>query len=233
MRLSGLWWWIDRWRKSTAYMDMTLEQQGAYRNLLDEAHLRGGALPDDDRILAKACGDARAWKRLRPSVMSRFHLKSDGWHNETLDAVIADSQRRADKQRNYRNRLGNAQGNAVPFVPVTERDLLETETVKREESERERRKGPPTISERAGAFCQWYENTHERLFGIGYMGTNLDYQKALELCGKFTDQQLRDAALVWFGDEDKFASEGTRSIPKFASRVSGYLQTIKAKGLAS
>ena len=60
MQLNALWWWIDRWRKSTAYMDMTLEEQGAYRNLIDEATLRGGPLPTDERILAKACGEPLA-----------------------------------------------------------------------------------------------------------------------------------------------------------------------------
>lgn len=89
MKNTGLFWWIDRWRKSSAFMDMTLEQQGAYRNLLDEAHLRGGALPDDDRILAKACGDALAWERVGPVVIARFELRADGWHNATLDAIIA------------------------------------------------------------------------------------------------------------------------------------------------
>ena len=110
-RLTGLWWWIDRWRKSSAYSDMTLEQQGAYRNLLDEAALRGGALPNDERILAKACGDAFAWKRLKPVLLPRFQLRADGLHNETLDEVLRESRRRADKQRNYRNRGGNEGGN--------------------------------------------------------------------------------------------------------------------------
>jgi len=91
-------------------MDMTVEEQGAYRNLLDEAHLRGGALPLDERILAKACGDAFIWKRVRNNVMARFVEYPDGWHNETLDGVISESKRRATKQRDYRNR-GNGQGN--------------------------------------------------------------------------------------------------------------------------
>ena len=108
MRFSGLWWWIDRWRKSTAYMDMTLEAQGAYRNLLDEATLRGGPLPNNERILAKACGDVRAWRRVRPVVMARFTLGADGWHNETLDLILAESARRAERQRAYRNGGHNA-----------------------------------------------------------------------------------------------------------------------------
>jgi uncharacterized protein YdaU (DUF1376 family) len=87
--MNGLMWWIDRWRKSTAYTAMTVEQQGAYRNLLDEACLRGGALPNDQTLLAKACGDPRIWKRVGPVVMARFRLGPDGWRNDTLDQVLA------------------------------------------------------------------------------------------------------------------------------------------------
>lgn len=108
--MNALWWWIDRWRKSTAYTDMTLEEQGAYRNLLDEAQLRGGPLPNDERILAKACGDALAWKRVKAAVMVRFTLTAEGWRNETLDEVIRESQRRADKQQRYRHKRGNDGG---------------------------------------------------------------------------------------------------------------------------
>ncbi len=108
MRLMAMYWWIDRWRKSSAFMDMTLEEQGAYRNLLDEAHLRGGALPNDERFLAKACGDATAWKRVQTTVMARFELRPDGWHNDTLDVVLGESVRRATNQANYRDRLKNS-----------------------------------------------------------------------------------------------------------------------------
>jgi len=107
MRLTGLWWWIDRWRKSTAYTDMTLEEQGAYRNLLDEASLRGGPIPNDDRVLAKASGDARRWAKVRPAVLAHFRLTPDGWRNETLDSVLEQSMRRAMNQANYRNRKGH------------------------------------------------------------------------------------------------------------------------------
>lgn len=111
-RLTGLWWWIDRWRKSSAYTGMTLEEQGAYRNLLDEAALRGGAIPEDENVLARACGDARKWRKVRTAVLARFVRKADGLHNETLDTVLAESQRRKDKQRTYRdNQRGNDDGN--------------------------------------------------------------------------------------------------------------------------
>jgi Uncharacterized protein conserved in bacteria len=112
MGLNGLMWWIDRWRKSTAYIDMTLEEQGAYRNLLDEACLRGGPIPNDERVLARACGDVMAWKRVKAAVLAHFTLTPDGYRNETLDDVVRKTQLRIDKQKRYRNKKGNGPGNA-------------------------------------------------------------------------------------------------------------------------
>jgi uncharacterized protein YdaU (DUF1376 family) len=105
-RRTGLLWWIDRWRKSTAFTDMTLEEQGAYRNMLDEAQLRGGPIPDDERILARACGDALAWPRVRAAVMARFELTPDGWRNRTGDEIRAKSVALAET-RSIAGRHGN------------------------------------------------------------------------------------------------------------------------------
>ena len=100
--MTGLLWWIDRWRTSAAFREMTLEEQGAYRNLLDEAYLNGGLLPNDDRILAKACGDATRWPAVRDRVLAKFTLTPAGWLNETLSAVLHRSQARADRVRRFR-----------------------------------------------------------------------------------------------------------------------------------
>jgi uncharacterized protein YdaU (DUF1376 family) len=101
-QLMGLLWWIDRWRTSTAYRVMTLEEQGAYRNLLDEAYLAGGVLPDDERILARACGDATRWPAVRDQVLAKFRRTPAGWRNETLDAVLHRSQARAGRVARFR-----------------------------------------------------------------------------------------------------------------------------------
>jgi hypothetical protein len=61
-------------------------------------------------------------------------------------------------------------------------------------------------------------------------GRRRTYQKALELVEKFTDAELRDGALVWFGMEDDFATNGTRTIPKFASRITGLSPAGAAAG---
>lgn len=89
--LRGAWWWIDRWRKSSAYMDFTLAQQGAYRNLIDEAWLRGGVLPDDERTLARASGDPLEWPDMRDRVMAKFYRVEDGWRHSTVDEVMGKS----------------------------------------------------------------------------------------------------------------------------------------------
>lgn len=111
MALLGLLWWIDRWRQSSAFMDLTLAEQGAYRNLLDEAHLRGGVLPLSERVLAKASGDAIEWPKVRAKVLAHFARRPDGYHNATLQAVLKQSQRRATNQRNYRRRRHNEPDN--------------------------------------------------------------------------------------------------------------------------
>lgn len=110
-KFRGYLWWVDRWRRSTAHIDMTLEEQGAYRNLLDEAAQRGGAIPNDEEALAKACGDPRAWRRVREKVLRKFYRCEEGLRNETLDGVLEKSRRQSDKQHRYRNRYSNDDGN--------------------------------------------------------------------------------------------------------------------------
>lgn len=119
--MRGAFHWIDRWRLSDAYKTMTLAEQGAYRNLLDELWLSNGVLPTEDRLLARLCGVATEWKKVRGAVMAKFYLTPEGWRNKTHDEVSAESRRRADKQKRYRERAqkdgndgGNESGNVTP-----------------------------------------------------------------------------------------------------------------------
>ena len=101
--MHAAWWWIDRWRKSSAYKDFTPEQKGMYRDLLDEVWLRKGhVIPDDDRILGLIVGDPARWKDLRETILSRFEHVENGWTHETALEVIHQAERRARKQKNYR-----------------------------------------------------------------------------------------------------------------------------------
>ena len=91
-------WWIDRWRKSTAFTDMTLAEQGAYRNLLDEMWLRP-VLPADERILGKIAGSETEWPSVRTNVLRHFIRVEGGWTNETATDIIRTYERFRQKQR--------------------------------------------------------------------------------------------------------------------------------------
>lgn len=103
--MRGMIWWIDRWRKSTAFTDMTLEEQGAYRNLLDEAYLREGAIPNDRRVLARASGDVTRWAKVEQNVLRKFYETGGEIRHETVDKLLAKIQKNASKQRRHRQKV--------------------------------------------------------------------------------------------------------------------------------
>jgi len=98
-------WMIDRWRKSTAYTDMRAEEQGVYRNLLDEIALRPDhTIPDDPFVLAKVSGDSEAFERSWPKVQKWMRRVAGGWTNDTQLEVLAGSKARRERQRRYEER---------------------------------------------------------------------------------------------------------------------------------
>jgi hypothetical protein len=112
-------------------MDMTAAEQGVYRNLLDEAWLRRGPIPNNARTLAKASGDAEAWPKVKQKVLAHFTLTADGWRHETLDAVRLRSARNAERQARHRakhacrNGESNGDRNALCSMdPDPDPDLL-------------------------------------------------------------------------------------------------------------
>lgn len=112
--MKGAMWWIDRWRQSRAFTDMTAEEQGLYRNLCDEIWLREDhAIPDDPRILSRVSGDPEAWARCGAKVLRWMRKVEGGWTNDVALEVIEQAQRRAEKQRRYRAHVGNAGGNGI------------------------------------------------------------------------------------------------------------------------
>jgi uncharacterized protein YdaU (DUF1376 family) len=169
MRLNGLMWWIDRWRKSTAFTDMTLEQQAGYRNLLDEATLRGGAIPNDDRVLAKACGDVTCWKRIKPVIMKRFKLGPDGWRNETLDDVLRSYSKQLTKRAQNRARMRAHRGAQDVHKPVHNTVHKHTNTTGDPDPDPEVLRNPPTPLVQGGritrAQLKMAETRRNRVYG--------------------------------------------------------------------
>ena len=109
-------WWIDRWLASSAFLTMTLEEQGAYRNLIDQLWLRDGFLPDDETVLARGSGAGADWPRLRKNVLAHFVRVPGGYRNETHDRIQKESHRLAAKQRRYRANRGNVTGHVAGNV---------------------------------------------------------------------------------------------------------------------
>jgi hypothetical protein len=189
-----------------------------------------------DELTESVDGHAPLWGVVTDGFMVHDYL---AW-NESREHVLKArefAKNRIQKLRD-KKRVGNAIGNGdrnalhadvvtvspTSGVECTGSSALEGESVRGDR----RRPEPQSPSDRAGAFCEWYADTHERLFGVAYIGTNSDYIAALRLIEKVSDTDLRDAALVWFGHDDEFATKGTRSVAKFASRASGCLQTARA-----
>lgn len=181
--------------------------------LIDRVSLRGLRSYSPKRVADLI--DARLWVPAEnDSVQVHDYLQ---W-NESREHVLKVRAQGRDRIRRLRGRNAvtarEHNANALGGVECSSSQLP---------SSAEKRgggTGEPTPSMRAGAFCQWYADTHERLFRVGYIGNpNGDYMTALRLVEKFTDRELQDAALVWFGQDDDFAKKGTRSIPKFASRA--------------
>ena len=171
-------------------------------------------------------GKGPLWHPLDEGGDMQVHDYLD-WNDASGDVVKARADAR-DRRKKWRDR--HASRHASPDASAT-RQVPSGVGVRDPESSVEK-KVAPELHTRARAFCDWYEATHERLFHVGYMGTQHDWQKALELVAKFTDAELQDGALVWFGMDDDFARKGTRTIPKFASRITGCLQEARARGIA-
>lgn len=161
--------------------------------------------------------------------------------NDSRDHVIKAREREKDRKRRWREaRDGgrDAGRDAGPTVTSPVRGVGGSSVVEPSRNWEGDSKGETqpaeieTAAERAGAFCEWYAETHERIVGVGYIGNaRKDYEAALQLVGKFTDQEVRDAAIVWFGMKDKFATEGTRTVSKFASRASDCVLRARAVGV--
>lgn len=109
--MRGVFWWVDRWRNSSAFVDMTAEEQALFRNLNDEVWLRDDhVIPESS--LARASGFPDLWPRLGDRVLKFMKKVDGGWTIEDSLQVIRESEVRAERQRRYRNKHRNDGRNA-------------------------------------------------------------------------------------------------------------------------
>ena len=142
------------------------------------------------------------------------------WDGDKFIQITKFDEHQTGLHKRSASKIPEPPGNSRKF-PEIPGQQNRRELKRREEKGTEGKGEPHTDAERAGTFSEWYSSKHSELFGVGYIGNpRKDYESALTMVAKFTDAELRDAALVWFGMDDDFATSGTRTIPKFASRVS-------------
>ncbi len=86
--------YVADWLMSEAGRLFTLEEQGAYLNLLCQQFNRGGYLPNREDDLSKLahCADMEQWARVRERVMSKFRLTDDG-HQVFNERVSREHER--------------------------------------------------------------------------------------------------------------------------------------------
>jgi uncharacterized protein YdaU (DUF1376 family) len=101
-------WYSADWLASEAKATMTLEQQGAYRNLLDHAWIQDPpcTLPDDDAVLAGLSGAGAKWEEMASVVRRWFTAKRGRLVNEKQLTTYREMESRREA-KSTAGKLGN------------------------------------------------------------------------------------------------------------------------------
>lgn len=92
-------WYVGDARAKMAGLSM--EQRGAYRDLLDEYYMRGGPLPDAMDVLYRICGAITPSERASVELVAgAFFVRENGMlHNKRADRELAYSRAQASNGR--------------------------------------------------------------------------------------------------------------------------------------
>lgn len=211
---------------------MSLQERGAYITLLSVCWIEG-SLPSSQEKLSRLVGvSVSAFRKIWPALEVCFRPDGDRLIHPRLqrerDKQTEFLRKQADNGRNggRPRKLDESQNNPGLSSGLTQIEPRKTSSVfslqsSSSSAEREARtREPETVQERASAFVEWYTEAHEKHIGVGYIPqARRDYEAALSLCQAFSDQQVRDGALVWLGSDSKWASSGTRTIWKYATEA--------------
>lgn len=95
--LRAEWFWTDRWMTSSAFL-LPMEPRGLYREMLTQAWMRGGSLPNDHEAIQRACGATRAeWRRSWPTLERYWRVDGVTLVNDTQLEVMAEARAAADR----------------------------------------------------------------------------------------------------------------------------------------
>jgi uncharacterized protein YdaU (DUF1376 family) len=95
--LAAEWFWIDRWRGSTAW-SLPIDARGLYREMLTAAWSRGAALPNDHIQIQRLIGVTPAeWRRGWPVICQYWRVDGALLVNDTQREVYAEAMARFEK----------------------------------------------------------------------------------------------------------------------------------------
>lgn len=116
----------------TATASMTGHEVGAYQIIIATLWKAGGAIPADDRQLAKLVkATPRQWKEIRESIWPLFEIKGGQLMHESTSAEIAkavamaeknaaNAKARWDRERNANAMRPHSEGNASAMLRACE-----------------------------------------------------------------------------------------------------------------
>lgn len=91
-------WFPADWLQSTTRLEMTAEQRGIYRDLLDH-HYSEGSLPSNEKALRMIAGVTdKEWKRSSSLVLSKFTEREGRLYNRKAEEVLNSKKEWHEKQ---------------------------------------------------------------------------------------------------------------------------------------
>jgi uncharacterized protein YdaU (DUF1376 family) len=111
--------WVDSFAADTA--SMSVSETGAYIMLLTTMWRAGGALPLDDKRLARWAKSTPAqWRRVKPVLLEFFHIEGGVLtHNQLLKSMAAVRQRSQSASRSAHAKWLKIKGPAHAFALPT------------------------------------------------------------------------------------------------------------------
>src|SRR5689334_14273251 len=92
-KLFAEWFWVDRWTGSSAFL-LPISAKGLYREMLSQAWLRGGKLPNDPASIQRAVGcTPEEWAANWPLIARYFRAKNGQLFNQTQAKIYRQAVR--------------------------------------------------------------------------------------------------------------------------------------------
>lgn len=233
----------DGWykRDPEAYFDgtreLSLEERGAYSDILDMIYMHGGAIPYSDRVIAGLLViNIRKWNYLKGRLLAakKLFLTAEGYlHNKAAEELLTERglarDRRGTSAGPRRDRRGTSAGpppgrlGNTNKINTTHDDLLTDIRSKKEEKREEEKKED---GEPAAAVEQ---DAAKAAAGLASSNEILIFRKLTELAGGDVH-----AADVWLRAHRPFGEEAIRiAVGKVADDVAAKKRVVDPLKLAS